>query len=132
VRWLLEIQLSTSALAVGIAALILIVQMAFYYRRLPTKIAIHYDIYLEPGMYVHKAVYYVLIIGIATLTIWSFTTIVDPQERMNGAVILLFFFAVNQFIFGANREAKKLSPLIWVFVVLVLAYGGWVAYHRHT
>lgn len=124
--------MSVSTVAMAVVALIMAVQVAFYYPKLPKMIAVHYDINLEPGLYIHKAIYAVLVLLLAVCTIWPFSTIVPANERINGAVVLVFFVSVNQFLFAANAEAKKLSPLIWVFVVLVVAYVGWAAYHAHA
>ena len=126
----MELHVSLASIATGVAALLMLIQMAFYYPRLPEKIAVHYDIDLEPGMYIHKALYYVLIIAIAALIVWSYS-FVPMQLGVNGAVAIVFFVAVNQFIFMANAEAKRLSPVVFVFAALVIGYVIWVALHKH-
>ena len=104
----------TASLALFATLIAAALQLAIYYPKLPDRVAIHFNLSLEPNSYVSKVAYVVFWAGfIAFLAIVPFIARPAPPLLFTVAALAILVI-VNQFVIMANLNEGKMSG--WVFV----------------
>jgi uncharacterized membrane protein len=99
-----------------------LVQLAYYWPRLPSSVAIHYDIEGEPSSYWPKSLLIAFWVAIVATLACVFYLTHQGQSLALGVVIILFLLAVMQLLINANLRGGRLS-----MIGLILVVAGFLA-----
>lgn len=109
-------------LVFGAAAAGLCAQAIFFFFRLPSRVAILFELDGTPRLFVPKLVFFplwLILISVLVTLFWSARTRI-PLWHATG--ILVFLLGVCQLLVHANLGGDRLSKAVWLWIAIFIAF----------